>query len=310
MYDVKPLSETADGTESIDAWLVRDLIVMDATFSKQSFSHDRRQSENADYVSLQICRSGMSAATHAGATRVLKPGEIHLFDFSREYHSTDETSSVAGVVIPHHAIGYDPARHSAHLSYSPESAAGQFLAKAFFALLDQMPDLDDSEASVLAGGFCGLLQAMIEPASLAEPRVARHRAGRLEAIRAHLELNLSNPDLDADQVCRTFNMSRSSLYRDFAASGGVARYITERRLDRAFARLRAVSPGAGYVKELAEQCGFTNLSQFGKLFRKRFGLSPTAVMHRSAGSLDAGALVSRAGNARGSVCLADWFASL
>jgi AraC-like DNA-binding protein len=252
----------------------------------------------------------MSATSFADSTCVMKPGEIHLFDFSREFHSITEASSVAGVVIPHHAIGYDPARHPAHLSYSEKSAAGQFLAKAFFALFDQMPDLPNAEATVLTGGFCGLLQAMIAPAAVEEPRIAMHRSRRHEAIRSYLDRNLSDPDLDADHVCRIFNMSRSALYRDFAASGGVAQYITARRLDRAFSRLRSGPPLRGHVKEVAERCGFTNFGHFSTLFRKRFGLSPTQVMRASAGRVAADALQSPAGVAGDGSCLDNWFASI
>jgi AraC-like DNA-binding protein len=310
VYDVKPLSDAAAGVERIDAWRTQDLIFTDVTFSKQSFTHDRRQSENADYLSLQVYRNGMSAGAVADSTFVTKPGGIHLFDFSREFHSITEASTVAGVIIPHHAIGYDPARHPAHLNYSPESAAGRFLTSVFFALLDQMPDLLNSEAAVLKEGFCGLLEAMIRPEAVADPQVAPHRTQRNEAIRSYLERNLSSPDLDADHVCRVFNMSRSSLYRDFADSGGVARYITSRRLDRAFTQLRSLPPLNGYVKDVAERCGFTDSSQFGKLFRKRFGLSPTAVMQGNTRSPTAGSLKSRTGNARSGARLADWLASI
>lgn len=294
VYDVNPLSDTSAGVESITAWLVNNLIFSNVAFSEQSFHHDHHLAENANYLSLQIYRSGSAKGMLEDSNWVMRPGEVHVFDFSREFHSVNEASSVAGVVIPHHAIGYDPARHPPHLAFSQNSPAGKFLSSAFFALMNLIPELPDSESEVLVEGFCGLLHGMVAPLSSAERKVPKQRARRRREIRFYLDRNLSDPDLDVDRVCQIFSMSRSSLYRDFAESGGVAQYLTARRLDRAFGQLRSGPSVTGYVKEVAERCGFTDSSRFSKVFRKRFGLSPRAVLDMSAGHGAAPALHTRA----------------
>jgi AraC-like DNA-binding protein len=309
VYDVSPLSDTVTGTERVDAWLVDSLIFTDVTFSEQSFRHDHRHAENADYLSLQIYRAGLATGTIGDSELVTRPGEVHLFDFSREFHTATEISSVAGVVLPHHAIGYDPARHPPHLTFSLESAAGRFLAATFFALMGQLPKLIDSEAEILAGGFCGLLQGMVAPTSLAEPQAPKQRAERRRAIRSYLERNLSDPDLDADQICRVFSMSRSALYRDFAEFGGIAQYVTARRLEHAFGQLRSGPPVNGYVTEVAERCGFTDSGHFSRLFRKRFGLAPTAVLRMNGGQGTAIASRSQT-DTSDTARLNDWFMAI
>mgnify|MGYP000306642336 CR=1 FL=1 len=310
VYDVNPLSDAVAGTESVSAWLVDSLIFTDVTFSKQSFHHNRRHARDANYLSLQIYRTGAARGTLEDADWIMSPGEVHLFDFSREFRSVNEESSVTGVVLPHHAIGYDPARHPPYMKFTRDSAAGRYLANALFSLIELLPDLPESESGALAEGFCGLLQGLLSPKSFTQQRVPVHRAQRREAIRSFLERNLSNPDLDVDHICRAFSLSRSSLYRDFAETGGVAQYVTARRLDRAYSQLLSATPLAGYVGEVAERCGFTDSGHFSRLFRKRFGVSPKMVMKSKAGNATTAGAKARSGGAPGVLRLNDWFQSI
>ena len=105
---------------------------------------------------------------------------------------------------------------------------------------------------------------------------ARHeQASRAQAVRAYIEVHLHDPDLGVDQLCRRFVMSRRTLYRMFADDGGVARYVTERRLARAFDALRAASPSRGLIKAVALTLGFADQQQFRRLFRQRFAMAPS-----------------------------------
>jgi hypothetical protein len=86
----------------------------------------------------------------------MAPGEVHIFDLSREFHSIAENSAIAGVIIPHSAIGYEAARHPPHMSFAADSSIGRFLKNVFFSLLEQLPDLQQEEARAISSGFCGL----------------------------------------------------------------------------------------------------------------------------------------------------------
>ena len=106
--------------------------------------------------------------------------------------------------------------------------------------------------------------------------LARHeQRSRAQAVRAYIQVHLHDPDLGVDQLCRRFAMSRRTLYRMFADDGGVARYVTERRLARAFDALRAASPSRGLIKAVALTLGFADQQQFRRLFRKRYAMAPS-----------------------------------
>ena len=123
------------------------------------------------------------------------------------------------------------------------------------------------------------------------PGISRYPAGfgqasRAQAVRAYIEDHLHDPDLGVDQLCRRFAMSRRTLYRMFADHGGVARYLTERRLARAFDALKAASPTRGLIKAVALTYGFGDQDYFGRLFRKRFAIVPSEAVGLGPGGHD------------------------
>ncbi len=107
------------------------------------------------------------------------------------------------------------------------------------------------------------------PAAQEGLHAARH------ALALHfIEQQAHRPELDVAEIARATGCSRTRLYEAFAARGqtvmGVLRDI---RLQRAQGLL--VQGGRLNVGALAWRCGFADASGFSKLFRARFGLSPT-----------------------------------
>ena len=103
----------------------------------------------------------------------------------------------------------------------------------------------------------------------------REQESRARAVRAYIEDHLNDPGLGVDQLCRRFAISRRTLYRLFADDGGVAHYVTVRRLARAFDELRAASPARGLIKAVALTVGFVDQRRFHRLFRQRFAIAPS-----------------------------------
>lgn len=288
-YDVEPFSQAKNGQEQVKAWLLDDLIFSEVAFSHQTFSHNARHASNANYLSLQVYRRGAMRGTIADTPLEVMPGEVHIFDFSREFHSVAEASAVAGAVFSHDAVGYDPGRHPSHMRFSNNSAIGRFLADTFLALMDQLPSLQKVDANAVGEGFCGLIRGLLTAASPEGTPNRKFQAERRAEMRSYLERHLADTELSVERLCQEFGASRASIYRDFAEAGGVARYITQRRLDRIFHQLLSTSPARGRVQEVASRWGFDDPGHFSRLFRQRFGVPPSVVL----GSGDAVAKPSR-----------------
>lgn len=92
-----------------------------------------------------------------------------------------------------------------------------------------------------------------------------------------ISTQLADPLLDAERVAQALRVSRATLYRAFADQEiGVAEAIREMRLDRARNLLERAPPHQG-IAEIAQHCGLYDTPNFSRMFRRRFGVAPSAV---------------------------------
>jgi AraC-like DNA-binding protein len=109
--------------------------------------------------------------------------------------------------------------------------------------------------------------------SCASAVVAARLAAALDYITEHFE----EPTLDIAAVARSQGISVRYLQRLLESMGmSFTAHVTELRLQRAFALL-----AAHYCKsrifDIALQTGFSDISHFNRLFRSRFGGTPSDV---------------------------------
>lgn len=96
---------------------------------------------------------------------------------------------------------------------------------------------------------------------------------------AYLESCLADERLTPARVADAVGVSLRHLNRLFAQTGhSLAETIRERRLERAFAELRAARTGSSTVLEIAHRCGFTSQAHFTRVFKHRFGNTPGEVL--------------------------------
>lgn len=270
--------------EQIRGWLLDDLVFTETKFSPQRFKRDPSLTENTEFLALQIYTKGGCRAVVDGRTVNVLPGEIHVFDFSREFCSIAQESDMVSVFVPHAMIGYDPSRHPQHSFFSPKSPIGRLISEMIFFLLEELSEISTDDAKSVAKGFGGLLQKLIFSESPTLTCTQKSRVEKTCDIRAYISGNLSDADLGVEKICNDFNMSRATLYRAFEPLGGVANYISQRRLDKAYHILASGMAGDNRVKQVAECVGYQDPAHFSRLFKKRFSLTPTDVVRSFNGS--------------------------
>jgi AraC-like DNA-binding protein len=103
-------------------------------------------------------------------------------------------------------------------------------------------------------------------------------AARLLAAKEHIAAHLGDPGLHPGSVARAVGVSSRHLNRAFAAEGTtVAQYIQGRRLDAARVDLTASSMADHRIADIACRWGFASQAHFARLFRARFGCTPSDV---------------------------------
>lgn len=99
---------------------------------------------------------------------------------------------------------------------------------------------------------------------------------RLLSAKQHVQEHLRDPGLSTDTVARAVGVTPRHLNRAFATEGTtVAQYVQARRLEAALADLAAPTTTGERIADVAARWGFASQAHFTRLFRARFGCTPS-----------------------------------
>ncbi len=96
----------------------------------------------------------------------------------------------------------------------------------------------------------------------------------IQKVRQTLEVHISEDEFGIAELCRALSMSRSQLYRKFAAltDTSVHRFIRKLRLTKANELLLTTELN---VSEVAYDTGFKNPAHFSRVYSEEFGIAPS-----------------------------------
>jgi AraC-like DNA-binding protein len=104
------------------------------------------------------------------------------------------------------------------------------------------------------------------------------KAARLRAILTEVARRFSDPDFDLDNVAGALGLSRRYVQQLLEETGkSFTEHLVERRLERAFAMLTDRRCLHLAIIDIAFAAGFGDVSHFNRMFRRRFGETPSGV---------------------------------
>jgi AraC-like DNA-binding protein len=104
------------------------------------------------------------------------------------------------------------------------------------------------------------------------------RAARLRVLMADIESRLSDPDLGAASLARQHGVSVRYVHKLFESQGlSCAAFILSQRLARVHRVLSDPHCATQTIATIAFNAGFNDLSHFGRVFRRRYGQTPSDV---------------------------------
>src|SRR6516225_1629518 len=108
------------------------------------------------------------------------------------------------------------------------------------------------------------------------PRISSARGLVLLKVRAAIETRLSDPALDGEAVAAAAGVSVRYANSVLGEEGtSIARYIQERRLARCRRALEDPQQAHRSLSEIAYGWGFSDMTHFGRSFRKAYGMLPS-----------------------------------
>jgi AraC-like DNA-binding protein len=115
-----------------------------------------------------------------------------------------------------------------------------------------------------------------EAREIAEQRGAR--AVRLAAIQRMISQQFGNPNLNAATIAVQLGVTPRYVHLLLEATGrSFTQHLLDQRLEQAAALLRDPRRQDRQIADVARETGFTDLSHFNRVFRRRFGDTPSGV---------------------------------
>jgi AraC-like DNA-binding protein len=104
------------------------------------------------------------------------------------------------------------------------------------------------------------------------------RAARLQAIKTDIAATLTRQSLSVEAIAARHCLTARAVQRLFESEGGTfTAFVIRQRLALAHRRLSDAGFAHHHISTIAYDCGFGDISHFNRLFRRRYGASPSEV---------------------------------
>jgi AraC-like DNA-binding protein len=233
----------------------------------------RSRPKDATFVSMMV--EGDAFYYHSGGCLTLRPGDTVVYDTDQPYLFGFGSSMRQLLVdIPQQLFaercGRMPAGHGPVLVPGDDPGVPGASARALRRLLLELVADPAAAPSAVGEQVLDLVQAVRTGGG--SPSSTAH----LLSAKAFIACHLADPRLCVDAVARAVGVTPRHLNRAFAAEQTtVAQYIVARRLERARADLMSADLAHFRVADIACRWGFSSQAHFSRLFRARFGCSPS-----------------------------------
>jgi AraC family transcriptional regulator, positive regulator of tynA and feaB len=261
-----------------------DLALIDCAFSPcvarrgQDLVDGGSNGERRGLLGIQLMQRGIEVTRDRRRGRAtISPGQVVLWDSRR----TVEVEALQPVrkrvlVLPQEvALSFCP-RLAEQAAPPPigGTAAGRLLVRYINSLAFELPSLDGAAQEAASNATIELLRAAIEPV-LPDSRDAT-RAAMREDIRRHVRMHLQDPGLGPASIAKAYSISVRALHGLFEeVDESVAGLVRSERLTRCMQDLR--QPSGGSVTDIAFRWGFSDSAHFSRVFKRAFGVTPSAV---------------------------------
>ncbi len=261
--------------------------VLRASTSHADQGNSSRSLISNDNVSFVRVLSIRSRASQVGRSADLHPGDGVLFSHSDVggLAFSGECRYVA-LALPRAALAPLVPDLGAHFArrVPAETPALRRLFR-YLKLAQEDRDAGDPSLDHAFADHAGDLVALALGGTRDGAAMARSRgavAARLRVMQDDVRRSAHRPDLSIHAVAARHGVSPRYVQRLFEEGGATfTEYLTEQRLAAVYRALRRRAAAELPISTVAYDCGFSDVSHFNRLFRRRFGCTPTDV--RNAG---------------------------
>jgi AraC-like DNA-binding protein len=239
--------------------------------------------DKTNYLQVDVLQRGEKISKQCGREIAVCAGEALVFH-NREpsFTVSPTTTQVQTIKIPETTIRGrigDTARY-AGVKLSCQVPQLRILA-GYLQSLDFAGDLTDASSREMIGGHIVdlVVAALIRVEGRGDPsELYSVKAARLAAIRRLIESAFREPTFDTRHASQRLGISERYIQKLFEETGVTfSDYVAERRLRDAREKLLDRQLDQTKIRDIAWSAGFSDISHFNRLFRRRFGEKPSAL---------------------------------
>lgn len=261
---------------------VGSLTTIQASASEVIRTRHLAEASEAGFLKLIWQVSGQIGLEQDGRNALIRTGQATVCDTARPYRITvSDMAQFAVLTLPYEACaGWEhisPKLCGTRLSECP-TTRGALGALLGIASLPFDPS-DDANDTVVQAVQIMLSSTLHRAAS--ESGVVSFENPRMSRAQKFVLDNMGDPELGANHVAAALCMSRRSLYSLFKEYGTTpTRMITNLRLDHCRHLLGDHGHARRKITDIAFELGFGDYATFSRLFKSRFGATPSEYRQR------------------------------
>lgn len=240
---------------------------------RYSRSTGKTRRDGVDHVWVQLVGSGAVTAAGGGRDVVLSEASAGFCDLGLPVEQSSGLIAGRAVLLPRAAFRHEPldGLHGAVLAGGRYKLVSDYFEWLLGALPDAALDARMRAEAAIAAVLAACFSRPDTAPSDAAVEVLRPLA--LRRAEAFIAAQAASTELTSAAIASAAGVSRATLYRLFAARGGVEAHLWAVRLEAA---RRALSDPnrLGRIGEIAAAHGFTTAQHFSRRFRDRYGFSP------------------------------------
>lgn len=238
----------------------------------------RSRFDGGDDIAIELMRDCESAMLDHDGEHRLQPGDLYIVDYARPLQIARSRHRASGIVLSRRRVMDVLGEDLSGLAGRRIAGVGlaAVLRQHMKATLDAAADMTGAERVLAVQGAAEMALAVLQAGRARIDDAQQFGAGFHAAACQLIERQCGDANLAPERVAAALGCSRASLYRVFARQGrSVSAVIWTARLERA-RRLLGSAEGVGVpIADVAIRCGFRETPTFSRMFRRRYGLTPS-----------------------------------
>jgi AraC-like DNA-binding protein len=240
----------------------------------RSEQHIRHGDQRKFLLTLQL--SGQAHLEQGGRKVILKPQSMGVVDAGLPFSVTFGEVRVAALPYSLVVRHMPRLRQMVALEVDRAHPCADIIREYVMRLSQAQSAIDGIAGDVMSEHLCVLLGVTLSSQLGTESESLSSRQIRRTMLLGYIRRNALNPDLTASVTARAVGMSVRTVHNLMRDSGqSFSEWVLDARVTHARRLLQSAGAERRKIADIAVACGFSDLSHFNRMFKARFGCTPS-----------------------------------